>query len=156
MLIISPLFVVCSSFFLFLVLVVLIYRHKSNFHRSKKNLQSDIEAQELLFNELQSFQYILKNQLADLDNTFKKQKLENEQVNKQLEHRIRVLQQESTTQKQLIEQLKNEQPQDKLYSRAFKLVALGADIDEVVRECDIPRAEAEMLMSVHKNKTSSS
>ena len=38
----------------------------------------------------------------------------------------------------------------------FKMVELGADIEEVVRECDIPLAEAEMLISVHRNKTNPS
>jgi len=121
-----------------------------------KTLQSNIEAQEILLNELQSSQSILNSQLVNIKSETNSQQLESEQVSKQLEHRIKVLQQESIEQKQIIEQIKNQQPQDKLYSRAFKLVELGADIDEVVRECDIPRAEAEMLLSVHKNKTSNS
>jgi hypothetical protein len=121
-----------------------------------KALQSQIEAQEILFNELQTSQNLLNSQLVEIKDKSQSQYLESEQVSKQLEHRIKVLQQETIEQKQLIEQIKNQQPQDKLYSRAFKLVELGADIEEVVRECDIPRAEAEMLLSVHKNKTSNS
>lgn len=156
MFIITPLFILCTSLVLFIVLTAIVLKQKSHFTLLHKALQSQIEAQEILLNELQSSQSMLSRQLIDITDKCQRQHLESEQVSKQLEHRIKVLQQEGIEQKQLIEQIKNQQPQDKLYSRAFKLVELGADIDEVVRECDIPRAEAEMLLSVHKNKTSNS
>lgn len=38
----------------------------------------------------------------------------------------------------------------KLYRRAVKMVELGADIEEIIAECEIPRAEAELLMSLHR------
>jgi len=154
MFIITPLFITSTILVLFCVLIVIVLKQKSNFTLLNKALQSSIEAQEILLNELQSSHRTLNSQLADVTDKCQSQQLENEQISKQLEHRIKVLQKESLEQKQLIEQIKNQQPQDKLYSRAFKLVELGADIDEVVRECDIPRAEAEMLLSVHKTKTS--
>jgi flagellar motility protein MotE (MotC chaperone) len=156
MFVITPIFILCTSFVLFFVLIALIYRQRLQFAQISKAHTSQLKTQELLFSELQAFQKTLSSEFASSKAVYKSQQLENEQVSKQLEHRIKVLQQESATQKQLIELIKNQQPQDKLYSRAFKLVELGADIDEVVRECDIPRAEAEMLMSVHKNKTSPS
>ena len=40
-------------------------------------------------------------------------------------------------------------PQAKLYGHAMKMVELGADIDEIIKECDLPRAEAELLVSLH-------
>lgn len=156
MFIITPLFILCTSLVLFLVLIAIVLKQKSSLTLLHKALQSNIDAQEILLNELQSSQSMLNSQLISIKSETNNQQLESEQVSKQLEHRIKVLQQESIEQKQIIEQIKNQQPQDKLYSRAFKLVELGADIDEVVRECDIPRAEAEMLLSVHKNKTSNS
>lgn len=48
---------------------------------------------------------------------------------------------------------KYDDPNAKIYSRAVKMVELGADIDEIIRECELPRAEAELLMSLHKQKT---
>ncbi|WP_417359987.1 DUF2802 domain-containing protein [Gallaecimonas pentaromativorans] len=48
------------------------------------------------------------------------------------------------------DELKSVDPQSKLYSRAAKMVALGADIDELMRECELPRAEAELLFNLHK------
>lgn len=44
-----------------------------------------------------------------------------------------------------------EEPTDKLYSRALKLVAKGADLEELISECELPRAEAEMLLAIHRN-----
>lgn len=156
MFIIPPFVVLCSTLVLFVVLIVYIYRQKYDFQRINKNLQTQFDAQELFLNELQSSQQSLNKQLKDLDDNFKSQNIENEQVSKQLEHRIKAVQEENILQKELLIQLQNQQPQDKLYSRAFKLVELGADIEEVVRECDIPLAEAEMLISVHRNKTNPS
>jgi cell shape-determining protein MreC len=156
MFILSPLIILSICFVLFIVLSVFIYRQKSHFYRINKMLKTQVETQELFINELQSAQKTVNNQFIDVKDKLKNYYLENEQVSKQLEHRIKTLQQESALQKHLLEQLQNQQPQDKLYSRAFKLVELGADIEEVVRECDIPLAEAEMLISVHRNKTSSS
>ncbi|NTS76370.1 DUF2802 domain-containing protein [Catenovulum sp. SM1970] len=40
----------------------------------------------------------------------------------------------------------------KLYSRAAKMVAKGATIEEIMQECEIPRAEAELVFSMHANK----
>jgi len=156
MFIISPFFVLCSTLVLFVVFIVYFYRQKIDFQRANEKLQTQIDAQELFLNELQSSQKILNKQLSDLNENVKTQNTENEQVSKQFEHRVKAIQQENISQKELLVQLKNQQPQDKLYSRAFKLVELGADIDEVVRECDIPLAEAEMLISVHRNKTTPS
>ncbi|MFT5024002.1 MAG: hypothetical protein ACI9O3_001612 [Colwellia sp.] len=156
MFIISPLFTSVSSFVLFIVLIGYIYRQKTYFYRAHKVLKTQLQTQELFINELQSSHNTVNKKLLEFNHKLESLQLENEQVSKQLEHRIKTLQQESVLQKQLIDQFQNQQPQDKLYSRAFKLVELGAEIDEVVRECDIPLAEAEMLISVHRNKTSPS
>ena len=112
-----------------------------------------MESSQLLADELQA-------RLAEQDTLFnqrvegiQQQTIENDQVTKQLEHRIKVLQEQLAQQNTFIEQIQQQQPEDKLYSRASKLVALGADVEEVMVECDIPRAEAEMLISVHKSKS---
>ncbi len=41
-------------------------------------------------------------------------------------------------------------PESKIYSRAMKMVQLGADLDEIMRECELPRAEAELLYNLHQ------
>jgi len=43
-------------------------------------------------------------------------------------------------------------PENKLYTRATKMVELGASIEELMKECELPRAEAELLLSLHKKQ----
>ena len=152
----SPLFLTiafaCTVVFSIALLVLFIVLYKklaSQFFL----INTQVESNQLLSDELQT-------RLAEQDSIFnqkvegvQQQSIENDQVTKQLEHRIKVLQEQLQQQNSLIEQIQQQQPEDKLYSRALKLVTLGADVEEVVRECDIPRAEAEMLISVHKNKS---
>jgi len=44
-------------------------------------------------------------------------------------------------------------PENKLYSRAVKMVELGAGIEEVMLECELPKAEAELLLSLHRHRS---
>ena len=66
----------------------------------------------------------------------------------------RVLEVEQQSQELIQQQAaqKYDDPDAKIYSRAVKMVELGADLDEVIRECELPRAEAELLFSLHKQK----
>ncbi|MEI6895882.1 MAG: DUF2802 domain-containing protein [Psychromonas sp.] len=41
-------------------------------------------------------------------------------------------------------------PENRLYTRATKMVELGASIEELMIECELPHAEAELLLSLHK------
>jgi hypothetical protein len=41
-------------------------------------------------------------------------------------------------------------PENRLYTRAVKMVELGASIEELMVECELPRAEAELLLNLHK------
>lgn len=50
-------------------------------------------------------------------------------------------------------EMQYEDPDARLYSRAVKMVELGADIEEIIRECELPRAEAELLLTLHKQKS---
>ena len=133
-----------------LILFVVLYKKLA---RQFFLMNTQMESSQLLADELQA-------RLAEQDTLFnqrvegiQQQTIENDQVTKQLEHRIKVLQEQIAQQNTFIEQIQQQQPEDKLYSRASKLVALGADVEEVMVECDIPRAEAEMLISVHKSKS---
>ena len=49
--------------------------------------------------------------------------------------------------------LKYDDPDAKIYSRAVKMIELGADLEEIIRECEIPRAEAELLLSLHQKQS---
>jgi chromosome segregation ATPase len=116
-------------------------------------LTQKVQSQEILLMELQTLLAQIQVQLTQSQQQNHDAQLENEQVSKQLEHRIKVAQEQFTSQFESIDQLLRQQPEDKLYSRAQKLVELGADVEEIMRECDIPRPEAEMLLAVHRQKS---
>ncbi|CAB9493075.1 DUF2802 domain-containing protein [Alteromonas macleodii] len=52
-----------------------------------------------------------------------------------------------------LRELKMQDPSLRLYQRAADLVKQGASVEEIIEACDIPRAEAEMLMMVHKQNS---
>ena len=41
-------------------------------------------------------------------------------------------------------------PEHRLYTRATKMVELGASIEELMAECELPQAEAELLLNLHR------
>lgn len=47
-----------------------------------------------------------------------------------------------------VKELEQEDNDGRLYTRASKMVQLGADIDELIEECELPKAEAELMMSL--------
>ncbi|BDX07713.1 DUF2802 domain-containing protein [Planctobacterium marinum] len=48
-----------------------------------------------------------------------------------------------------VQGLESQDPTSRLYTKASKLVASGASVEEIMQECDLPRAEAELVMSLH-------
>ncbi len=49
-----------------------------------------------------------------------------------------------------LKELENADTDARLYSRASKMVKLGADIEELIEECELPKAEAELMLSLQK------
>ncbi|ALS99273.1 DUF2802 domain-containing protein [Lacimicrobium alkaliphilum] len=47
------------------------------------------------------------------------------------------------------QELEEMEPDSKLYTGAVKLLQRGASVEEVMQECELPRAEAELLFSIH-------
>ena len=64
----------------------------------------------------------------------------------------RVLELEKKLQQQdaKLDEANQQDPQARLYSRAMKMVDLGAGIDELIQECELPKAEAELLLRLHR------
>lgn len=107
----------------------------------KKRYMNEVSAQQQQFNSSLEQIEILRNEVSELRSgllSIGKRVLEVEQQNQEL------AQQQATQ--------KYDDPDAKIYSRAVKMVELGADIEEVMRECELPRAEAELLFSLHKQK----
>ena len=40
-------------------------------------------------------------------------------------------------------------PGNRMYTHAAKMVGLGATLEELMEECDLPRAEAQLVMNLH-------
>lgn len=145
-----------AAFSLVMLVALLLLALKNRLSGRIIELTQKTNSQELLLLELQTQLMQTQKQLLENTQQWDEAQLENEQVSKQLEHRIKVNQEQFSTQFQTIEQLLHQQPEDKLYSRAQKLVELGAEIEEIMRECDIPRPEAEMLLAVHRQQSNKS
>ena len=64
--------------------------------------------------------------------------------------RVVELEQKIGKQSELIEEASQQDPQSKMYSRALKMVGLGAGIEELMQECELPKAEAELIIRLHK------
>jgi hypothetical protein len=141
------------AFAIVMLVAMLLLALKNRFTQQIDELKQKVNSQEIQLVELQNLLTSSQSQLEVNQQHCSESQIENEQVSKQLEHRIKVAQEQFNSQLQTIEQLLHQQPEDKLYTRAQKLVELGADIAEIMRECDIPKAEAEMLLSVHRQKT---
>ncbi len=52
-----------------------------------------------------------------------------------------------------LREVKSQDPSMRLYTRAAELVKAGADVEEVMQACDLPRAEAELLISMHRQRS---
>lgn len=68
---------------------------------------------------------------------------------KELEEQLAELQNQQVvlSDKQVV--MEHQEASTPLYTRAAKLVASGASVEEIMQECDLPRAEAELLISLH-------
>ncbi|GLX83174.1 DUF2802 domain-containing protein [Thalassotalea eurytherma] len=116
------------------------------------NLAEKLKLQESLLNEQSQTLSYIEQQLSSLSEVERAHFDETNEVTKQLEHRISTLKQHIASMDEQLLSIQQQSSEDKFYSRALKLAKKGADVDEIVQECEIPRAEAEMLLSVHQQK----
>ena len=55
-------------------------------------------------------------------------------------------------QQNIAESLVEQDPQSRFYSKGAKLISQGASLEDVMRECDMPPAEAELLFNLHNSQ----
>ena len=134
-----------------IIIILLSSRNKVNF----AVLESQSQAFELLIANLQSANEQLQRDLESTKTKHEQASLENIQVSKQLEHRIKTLQDQVGEHQASMEQLQLSQGEDKFYSRAIKLAKKGAKLEEIIDECELPAAEVEMLLSVYQSTSHS-
>jgi TolA-binding protein len=138
------------ALFIVLLTSTLLFVYLRKLKNKMEVLNVQMQSTSLMVNDLQTQNDKLQHELDELVSNNEQLTAENEQVSKQLEHRIKGLQNQSIEQQQLLTQWQDTQGQDKFYNRAFKLAAKGADIEEIMSECELPRAEVEMLLSVYQ------
>lgn len=139
----------------FIAICIITFGLYINLRKSVRLIEQANINQNMIIDNQQDNESRLYQLVKQLENNLQSLTLENQQVTDQLAIRTKNLQQHYTELKADIETLRHEQPEDKLYRRALKMVELGADIEEVISECELPRAEAELLFSVHiKSKES--
>ncbi|HBY88363.1 MAG TPA: DUF2802 domain-containing protein [Colwellia sp.] len=138
------------ALFLVLLTSTLLFVYLRKLKNKMEVLNVQMQSTSLIVNDLQMQNDKLQHEFDEMANNNKQLAAENEQVSKQLEHRIKGLQNQSIEQQQLLTQWQDTQGQDKFYNRAFKLAAKGADVEEIMSECELPRAEVEMLLSVYQ------
>ncbi|MEY8252405.1 MAG: DUF2802 domain-containing protein [Colwellia sp.] len=143
------------ALFLVLLTSIFLFVYLNKLKSKVEMLNVQMQSTGLLVNELQVLNSKLQHEFDTMAGSNEKLVAENEQVSKQLEHRIKSLQQQVIEQQQLLTQWQDSQGQDKFYNRAFKLAAKGADIEEIMSECELPRAEVEMLLSVYQQRARS-
>tara|TARA_R110002033_G_scaffold42907_8_gene84177 strand:- start:1577 stop:1981 length:405 start_codon:yes stop_codon:yes gene_type:complete len=64
--------------------------------------------------------------------------------------RVVELEKKLSKQSDMLEEASQQDSQAKLYSRALKMVGLGAGIEELMQECELPKAEAELILRLHR------
>jgi len=143
------------ALFLVLLTSIIFFIYINRINNKIAVLSIQMQSTTLAVNELKMLNDKLQQQIDLLSNNYEKSAIESNQVSEQLEHRIKKLQHQNIEQQQIIDQWQDSQGQDKFYNRAFKLAEKGADIEEIINECELPRAEVEMLLSVYQQRTRS-
>lgn len=139
---------------LFLVLVssAVIFLYFVRVSKNIKGFKVQLQSNVMQIKELKDLNKLLQHQITSTEREGKQLSIENSQVLKQLELRIKYLNDYNVEQQKKLLQWQDSHGQDKFYNRAFKLAAKGASLEEIMNECELPRAEVEMLLSVHQSR----
>lgn len=102
----------------------------------------------------------LETKFAAIETVLKNARLQNERLSKEfnelragtmgMSHKLADMSHQlEVVEDRQIEIMMND-PEGRLYSRASKMVELGADVHELMNECDLPKAEAELLLRLQQ------
>jgi len=113
-------------------------------------LASKINALQASFSNLENDMSSKLSDVAAQANNANNQQSEAQARSLVITRHLQTLEDKQTDIENQVRELKLQDPSLRLYQRAAELVKQGASIDEIIEACDIPRAEAEMLMMVHR------
>jgi Ca2+/Na+ antiporter len=148
----NPFVIICTALLLLLMAVVYLLFNVSRLKRINEQQLASIHALQL--NAEQQYIHFGEQYQALVHNV---RQLQGEQLAHQpkvaaLLHDVQQCQLQLSQLNQSFTDHQQQQPEDKLYSRALKLAALGADAQELMQECQLSAAEAEMLLAIHQRK----
>lgn len=106
--------------------------------------------------EIVTSQSHLQSEMGKNINTLKEEIHEIRSGNYGVINRVKELVQQvdelQTAQQVLAENFVEQDPQSRFYSKGAKLISQGASLEDVMRECDMPAAEAELLFNLHNSQ----
>ena len=114
---------------------------------SLSDLRRKVSQQQNVIDQLQAQLHASQNEISGMEEAVSEIRAGSLGVGAKVRQLDNTLQDAIAKQEALLEQ----DPNSRLYVTAAKLIAAGADIEEVMRECELPRAEAELLFSLHKS-----
>ncbi|BCV66077.1 DUF2802 domain-containing protein [Shewanella carassii] len=126
-------FLIAALVYVVACLGLVLYLQKQN-----NKLRSKVEALTVLVKESDKQREALKREL---------QELRSGTIG--VGRRVLELEKRLVEQNARLDESMQQDPQAKLYSRAMKMVQLGAGVEELIRECELPKAEAELLIRLH-------
>ena len=135
-------------------ILIFVVSKVAKLHKTINRQANQIEALDILLNDVNATVMHSVDEINNKSQNHEQRVDEIDQVSRQLEHRIKAHKGEIEKLAQQIESIQAQEPEDRFYSRALKLAKLGSSVDEIMSECEIPRAEAEMLVAVHKQQNS--
>jgi hypothetical protein len=118
-----------------------------------RNLNIRLQQSVNLIDELHKISLAQKKQFSDLEQDQNNLKTELRKRQHDVEHLqasaiSRIEKVEST-----VERLEEQDPALKMYSKASKLVEQGAAMNDIIEASGLPRAEVEVLLSLHSRKS---
>lgn len=130
------LYMIAASIVLLLaVLVIVLWLRTSQLARQTRALRQNMDTEKQASSQTQ----ILRAEVSELRTALAN-----------MSNRIGQIQQRTEEVAQQQDTIREADPQARIYSRAVKMIELGAPMEEVMSECELPRAEAELLFSLHQ------
>ena len=117
------------------VLVIVLWLRTSQLARQMRALRQNMDTEKQASSQTQ----ILRAEVSELRTALAN-----------MSNRIGQIQQRTEEVAQQQDTIREADPQARIYSRAVKMIELGAPMEEVMSECELPRAEAELLFSLHQ------
>ncbi|MFT6283581.1 MAG: cell division protein FtsB [Arenicella sp.] len=110
------------------------------FKRYKTQLETSVSQKKSLI--------VLSNKINNLSEEIHEIRSGNYGVINRVKELVQQVDNLQSSQQNLVEQ----DSQSRFYSKGAKLISQGASLEDVMRECDMPAAEAELLFNLNNNQ----